>query len=392
MTNPARDSFLVAGKAPNDAGLLSVVFGCHYAVDPASGRAEKRPGFALQTECVTHEGIEHRGTYRPALIQRDLDVWAWRSFTDLVVQGIARSDKPVTSLDVKLSCRGKETRIEREILVTGDRFVDRGEAGLRLSDPAPFTEMPMRYDKAYGGTDERAEDKFADRAELKLLRSMMTEEEFLQASEYSYPRNPPGKGYLIDPESAVGLPWPNLEFPDDRLSLSKLALPLERWGERPYPACFDWFSHGWFPRCAFFGESPATEGDAVPNAEVALGILPANLFSLPLLARPKHGFAQGAHPFLCRNRLAGDEEISISAMSRNTRPFRLVLPRARPTVHLRLPTGPEHVLPAALDLVFVETERQWLTLVWRASLLLETEQLLRLTDLDRQCHYRIDGA
>ncbi len=390
MTNEIRDSIFVGGEAPDGSPLVSVVFGRRYRIDPQSGRLDAWPGFKLQTEVDSYPNIVYPGKYRPAVIRRDVDVWAWRNLTDLVIQGHARSEKPVRSLDVRLQVRGSKTNFSHEISVTGDRVVEQGRTGLRLSEAEPFTEMPLRYDKAYGGTDELAEAKYADPLELKLMASMMSREDFLSMSEWSYPRNPPGKGYLVDPEGTLGLAWPNLEFPGDRLSLETLCKPMLQWSERPYPACFDWFSHGFFPRCAFFGDYMPTEGDVVPAAEVERGILPANLNQLPLIRRPKHAFAQGAHPFLCRNRFEGDEEITVTNVSNLGKTLRVQLPKQTPRVHLRLPFGPEHHQTASLDCVFLEADELRLTLIWRATVFVERNDLLRIVNPAEQCSYRIE--
>ena len=233
----------------------------------------------------------------------------------------------------------------------------------------------MRYDKAYGGTDEAAETKTGDPDELRFYEMQLSEEADLEMSPYSYPRNPAGKGYVVDVDSVVGLSWPNIEFPDDRLSLSSLVRPLEAWGGRPYPAGFDWFSHAWFPRVAFFGAYMPTEHNKVPDAEVQRKILSPELNAIPLLLRPKHGFAQGAHPFLARRRLCGDETIRISSMSVDGRDFLVKLPGLRPAVKLHAADCRGQSIDASLDLVFLETDLSRLTLVWRSTWMTQLDHL-----------------
>ncbi len=364
---------VVSGRAPNGKSIFSALFGRQFIVE-ADGRCAPCDGeLTLADEPVYHQGVTYPGKYRPSLVRRDVDLWAWRSFTDLVVQGSVRSDEPRDSMLVKLECRGPSTVIQQEILVTGDRVVERGPLGLRLTDPVPFTEMPIRYDKAYGGTDEKAEIKLVDPDELRFYELHLSADENLEMGLLCYPRNPAGKGYLVDEDGAVGLAWPNLELPGDRLALSGLLSPHERWGSRPYPACFDWFSQAWFPRCAFFGDFEPTHDGRVPEAEVQLGILDAGLTDLPLLRRPKHGFAQGAHPLLCRRRLVGDEALRVTAMSRDGRDFGVRLPGLAPKVKLFALDCKGTKLDASLDLVLVDTEASRLTLLWRATWMTEVE-------------------
>jgi hypothetical protein len=379
---------ILSGMAPNGVPLVSIMTGRTYSVTHG-GKCEPVPAsYQIVTEPAYYQHIDYEGHYRPSLLNRDIDVFSWRNFTDLVVQGVARTDKPVTSLSITLVCRGKHVDIAKEIIATGDRWVERGRTGPALTEPVPFFEMPVRYDKAYGGTDEKAEAKLADREELQVIRNYVDPGEFMEISEYSYPRNPPGKGYLVHDDGLIDLPWPNLEFPNDRLTLASVTAPLEAWGNRPYPACFDWFGHAWFPRVAFFGEFAPTADDRMPQAEVDLGILPSNLNDLPLLRRPKHGFAQGAHPYLCRNRLHGDEKITVTHMSGDGRDFLISLPREKPHVSFRDHAKREHSLDCSLDLVFVETEKDQVTLLWRATLLLDKGTKLPMK-WQEQCEARV---
>lgn len=372
MSTP--DRTLLKGSTPDGRTVLSVVTGARFEVD-FYGRCHRRDGeFALQTEFAYYDNIVYPGRYKPSLLKRDIDLWPWRDFTDLVIQGVARSERPATSLDVNLVVRGSGANLSRTVRVTGDRrLVVRG-GEMFLSDAVAFTEMPMRYDKAYGGTDELAESRLANPEELALLRELAGDEDE-ELSEYSYPRNPAGKGFAIDPDSLDGLAWPNLEWSDDALDTARLIAPVKKWGHRPYPACFDWFQHGWFPRVAFFGEFPDTFDDLIPDPERSLGILPENLGSINLFERPKSGFAQGAHPYLARQRFAGDEQLRVTAMSSDGRDFQLALPSVRPEVFIRTPDTGETAAHVSLDLVFLNTETGMLDLVWRATLLSPRQHL-----------------
>src|SRR5690606_6624968 len=257
-------------------------------------------------------------------------------------------------------------------------WVEQGAYGLRLSEPEPFEQMPLRLDKAYGGTDERARVEHGNREEDAMIFDTVGEEEDREYSEYSYPRNAAGKGYVVEPAAAVGTEWPNLELLDERLSLERLVAPVEAWGERPYPICFDWFPHAFFPRVAFFGEIPMTTDGEVPAREVQMGLLPPDLTRRPLLARPKHQFAQGAHPMLWRHRLRGDEQIECSAIGRDGAPLRVQLPRLSPSVRIR-PLGSKSEPPrpeTKLDLVLIEADRQEVTLLWRATVPASHEALM----------------
>jgi hypothetical protein len=371
--DPSTSSRILDGNAPNGEPIVSVVFGMTFAVG-RDGKCTAK-GYTLVDQ-AEWEKAKTIGRYtRPSLLIRDADIWPWKNFTDVVVQGSARSDKPCTHLEVELSVVGSKAKLSRTLSVTGNRWVDRGASGLVLSQPEPFTEMPLKYDRAYGGTDELAETRQAEEEVLNYLAQQVDREESEELSAFSYPRNPAGKGYLIDIDGAKGLPWPNLEFPEDRLRIESLARPVDQWGDRPYPACFDWFHHAWFPRSAHLTDLPLIHDDKVPMAERRLGLFEEGWESKQLAERTIHPFANGAHPYLCRERLVGDEKVTVTHTAPDGRDFVAQLPGLAPRVGLRLLGEGKLVLPASVDLLFVEPELGQLTLVWRATHLTKREHL-----------------
>ena len=363
-----RKNAIVPGKDIDNRKILSVLTMARYFVSP-SGACESMDtqNAEIQCECEYYENIAYDGRIKPSLVKRDVDLYPWRARTDFVVQGIARSEKECTQLKIVLSCEGKRKKFGRTILATGDRRVEKTGGRLELTSPEPFTEMPVRYDKAYGGTDEKAESKYAAPGEIDFFKLVCGEEEDSEQSEYSYPRNPAGKGYLIDMEGVDGLHWPNLEFPDERLRLDRLAMPLDHWGERIYPACFDWFPQAWFPRVAFFGGFLPTYDGQSPKKEVDMGLMEPDLPEKSILRRTNIRFSQCAHPYMWRHRLSGDEHIRIGHMTSDGRGFEVRLPGQRPKMELCFSGSERKLLEPCLDLVFIETEKNAVSLLWRGS-------------------------
>jgi hypothetical protein len=382
--DPSTTSQIVGGEAPNGKPIVSVVFGMSFDVS-RDGKCNAT-GYEIVDEYHYAKVRTTAKHTKPSILLRDVDLYAWRNFTDVVVQGIARSEKPTRQLDVELSI--ERIKLARKIHVTGDRFVDRSGDRFVASEPDTFTEMVLGYENAYGGTDEEAEEKLGSRALIDFFVKHVEREENEELSLYSYPRNPAGKGYLVDEVGAVGTPLPNLEFEGDRLRMSELVLPLERWGERPYPACFDWFSHAWFPRSAFLDDFPATHDGKLPMAERALGLFEADYEEKAPLERAKHGYANGAHPFLARHRLEGREKLVVTHTSPDGRDFVVQLPGLEPSVSLKLVGEGRVKLPGSLDLVLVDTEAETLTLLYRATHLHGREHLPY--DWFERSEYRID--
>ena len=118
-----------------------------------------------------------------------------------------------------------------------------------------------------------------------------------------------------------------------------------------------------------------------------MGLLEKNLRAKPLLKRPKHGFAQGSHPFMQRRRLNGDERIRITHMSEDGRDFFAQLPNYFPEMKVRLFGGEVKMLRPVLDLVFIETEESSITLLWRGSV--PTGKDFLPPDWKDQCKYKV---
>ncbi len=367
-------SCLVDGDAPNGEPIISVVFGMTFAIDKA-GKLQAKGDYQIVDDWIYEKARVATRFTKPSLLTRDADVYAWRNLTDVVVRGSAYAQKPTKSMEVRLEVRGGKVSIDRALSVTGDRWVEARRGAPKLSDPEPFTDMPLRYDRAYGGTDEAAEEKYADKELLNYFVKQIEPAENEELSEFSYPRNPAGRGYLVDEGGLHGLPWPNIEFAEDRLRLESVVQPLERWGERPYPAGFDWFAHAWFPRCAFAVDFPETHDERVPEAERRLGLFEQGFEQKAIIDRPKHGFANGAHPYLARHRLAGDETIRIQGMSPDGSEIKTKLPGLSPRVSLKFVGDSVVVLPAAVDLVLVEAEQREVTMLWRATHMHKKEHL-----------------
>ena len=74
--------------------------------------------------------------------------------------------------------------IHKELNVFGDRFWRKNLGMSAITDPVPFSEMPVSWPNAFGGED--------------------------------YEKNPTGKGIqaLIRPGEAPVIPLPNIEYPD----------------------------------------------------------------------------------------------------------------------------------------------------------------------------------
>src|SRR5690606_21283555 len=113
----------------------------------------------------------------------------------------------------------------------------------------------------------------------------------------SYPRNPAGRGWMINdiPEAIDGMPLPNFETPAYLLSPAHLIVGDRRlWPRAPIPAGFGWWRQGWFPRSALLGLShPEFVDDPASLPEVQTGWIRVEQVEQP---EPDVAFQSGASP------------------------------------------------------------------------------------------------
>jgi hypothetical protein len=366
---------LTRGADERGRPCFDVYRGATFRLDERGAATLLDDDYAPVDAIELYDDVLYPGVYRPSLLRRDRDLQPRRRGTDVVVQGIWRAaeGRPVREAICALECRGAAS-FTQAIHIFGDRWVERGRAGPRFSAPEPVTEVPIRYDRAYGGTDEAAAARRPDPLE-EALRGLVDDATFLEFSTYSYPRNHAGRGYLVDREGLIGAPLPNLEWRGEELGVDDLIAPLDAWGRRPLPAAFDWYNHAWFPRVAFFDDPPPTAAMRAPSRELELGIVDPEIMVRAPLDRPCDAFFQGAHPLLWRHRLRGDERIDVSGMSPDGRPTTALLPRLRPEIDVQIDGRPLGRQRALLDLVLLDTETATLTLLWRARLLIDEAAL-----------------
>ena len=145
---------------------------------------------------------------------------------DVLLTGHARAPAGKQLMRMRASLRVGP--MEKAFEVVGDRVWQAGLTGIRASDPLPFTEMPVSYDRAFGGADRRSEDE--------------TEHD-------AYLPNPVGRGWHkhLKNEWVDGAPLPNIEaigeavsFPTDKRLPVALG-PLGRgWPQRArYAGTYD---------------------------------------------------------------------------------------------------------------------------------------------------------
>jgi hypothetical protein len=291
-----------------------------------------------------HDG----GDAETSTVREETDQVPYKLATDVVVlaKAYAPGGRPATWMDTMVAVGDRQ----KHIRVFGDRCCA-WRAGLppHITDPAPFTDMEVRYDRAYGGEDVVSNPTLP----------------------FYYPRNQRGTGVAVTNarELVDGLRLPNLEDPYDPLTPERIVFGApERWVNQPLPQGFGWFQRTWYPRCSFVGAVPGMLDPDTELPEERLGLVPkgqlalARQFKLPAF---DVRFNSGASPGLAVPFLAGGEEVRLVGLTTEG-DLRFLLPRETPSIMLDIGLG-ENELPVVLHTVCVRAEDGQVDLVWRGA-------------------------
>jgi hypothetical protein len=295
MAELATNKCLVSGQ-PGEDYELALVIKLTYAIKPNGQCVPAEKQLALIDEPEPYEEVESPLVSPPSW---DSDMAAaFKPHTDVVVQGHAYTySHGVDTIDAEVRIPG----LSYVVRVYGDRRLEwRGNTPL-FTPAENFEQMPVRYDRAYGGYDAVFKPKVTNTVvhELNKAEPGLRMECF---TDRHYHRNLAGCGFLIEmnPRATENLRIPNLEFPFDPITPERLAVgSTTAWLNGPLPAAFDWIHPSWFPRIAYLGLT--TEYDLSSRImEIERGwAIPDLMAQKPLILggfNPR--FLQGASPGL----------------------------------------------------------------------------------------------
>ena len=159
---------------------------------------------------------EHHGEPGQSSIKYEADLVLTKKTTDILVVGHAHA--PAGQAVTHLDCGFKVGPVQKLLRVFGERRWGR----LGASDAQHFERMPLVYERAYGGADQRSSTSMQDWDA----------------------RNPVGTGHFVASEHAREQALPNIEDPKR---------PIKAWDDRHPPAGFGAIASHWQPRVGFAG-------------------------------------------------------------------------------------------------------------------------------------------
>ena len=159
---------------------------------------------------------EYNGEPGKSSVRFEADLNLTKKTTDVILVGHAYAPhaRPVAQMDVGF----RVGPVQKVLRVSGDRTW--GAVG--TSSPQKFSRMPLVYERAFGGVDQKSEQPERD---------------------WEW-RNPVGTGFAVSRGNLRGVAVPNFEYPNE---------PVASWKDRPRPAGFGPIGPHWQPRAGFAG-------------------------------------------------------------------------------------------------------------------------------------------
>jgi hypothetical protein len=229
--------------------------------------------------------------------------------TDVIVLGRAKAPRGETVRQTTVTLAVGAFR--HSLAIFGDRRWERTATGLRATEPLPFREMPIVWERAFGGKIPTA------------------------VGDMPNTDNPVGKGFFLDDAEGDGIPLPNVEDPNALIRTSK---------DLPEPA-------GWAPY-------PLAGGVRLAKLRGPDGA--------PLPADVVEPWVMGwAHPALIIETPAAGARIEVNGLTTDG-PLVAAVPECPARVTL-VAGEEERRLSPRLDTLIVQAEERRLVVRWRAS-------------------------
>jgi hypothetical protein len=207
--------------------------------------------------------------------------------------------------------------------VVGDRVWEAGLSGIGASVATPFVQMPITYDRAFGGTDHRAEDP---------------------AEHAAYMLNPVGRGFhkQLKSEWIDGSPLPNTQQSGQPVS----------WVDGNYrPMSFGVIGRHWEPRYKYAGTYDQRWLDRV------FPFLPDDFDEQYYQAAPLD--QQLPTPL-------GEQQVALLNLTPAGR-HEFVLPHFEAPIHVFPRKGEREDMTARVDTVAIEPDLERVTMTWRIA-------------------------
>lgn len=187
-----------------------------FLIDP-----DGRTSLASDDQLEVFLAPEFRGDPTSSSLLYDADLYRTKTATDVLLNGSAYAPggEPASEVDVRL----RVGEIDKRLRIFGDRVWKKGVMGISPTKPEPFVQMPITYERAFGGHDEADESSEHGSWEWK---------------------NPVGQGFAVRAEHLIDRALPNVEDPEALITA---------WNSRPAPVGFGPIAAHWEQRAKYGG-------------------------------------------------------------------------------------------------------------------------------------------
>lgn len=342
-TPPVERHRFISGQTPDGNHILSILVKRTYNIIPGGTCVR------AQTDERIYSGDEYYKDPMNSSVKFESDYIPWKNATDVVLNGkaYAPDSSPVREMLVSLSVG----EAKKELYIVGDRTcVFRPFTDPAFTEPDPFTEMEIRYERAFGGIDIYSDTSM----------------------QLPCPRNHLGKGFVVKNKrrSIDGLELPNIEDPENIIHPGNIVCgDMRNWSGQPSPQSLGWLAKFWQPRASLAGIMPADLALTQKLRDAYAALIPKNqklLFEQTKLKTMDFAFFNGASPDLSFPYLKGDEEIScVNLTPEGDLTFRL--PGKRPEIEIDIGFGGQHP-EAVLHTIMIRMEERQIDMLWRSAI------------------------
>lgn len=356
--SPSRVSAVLLSSTPTGQPLLGVVGKRTYDVWRGALReAREQIPLVEQPQLSSDESILHH----------DTDLIMNRTGVDIVVQGHAYPHEGTNVFPVTV-CAGA---FQRSIVAFGDRQCEQQGGLLRFTPPESVTKIPLIWESAYGGVDYVARRDFGGPYESFLKDAGLDDDP--RFGPFGYPRNPVGKGYLIEPtaDAIARCRLPNLEDAGQPLVPRTLARgDFLRWPDGPPVASFGWLPYNYFPRSAHLGFPLALYDHTRLKPEVFVEVREnwicpeAVLERTTIPGRRDPRMCQSSAVGMRAESMQGAQKVELLNLHPKERLWGFALQAESPRFGIRLPGGKAQELKPQMRTLLIEPDRDRVTVVW----------------------------
>lgn len=339
--NPG-NTIVLPGQTPEGEYILGVLLKRTYRIVPNGPCVRAEKDFKIVSGDMHYDGPMNSS------VRFESDFVPFKLGTDVVLNASAYAPKGEAVREVTATVTVGSRR--KDILIIGDRVSKYRDGGdPEFTEPEPFTVMPIRYERAYGGVDIYSDTRMS----------------------CAYARNHLGRGFVIanSKRTVDDLPLPNIEDPEDRLTPDRLCVGhFMHWERQPMPQGFGWYAKYWQPRASLAGVMPADRKYEEQLRAAFTELVPPDqreMYDHTGLPDLDFNFFYGASPGLAMPFMKGDESIATINLNQEGS-FEFRLPGETPEIGLDIGFGPQEP-PVVLQTVMVRMDEELVDLVWRGA-------------------------